>query len=125
MKYCAFADCSREAYKGELCNAHRQQRKRGVPLRPLRDPKGGRFGGDAVGRLKRAAIAYADAELEEHERSWKNLADAALWYARGIPKSGSKSVSEALQGVREAIHSLEVGLTENPPRTPPRARSGT
>ncbi len=120
MRYCAFAECERPAYHGDLCNAHRQQRKRGVQLRPLQEPQGGKFGGEVARRLKRAAIAYADSELEDHDRAWKNLADAARWYVLGVPKSANRSVTDAFANVREAMRKLEAQAQKRP-RTPERA----
>jgi hypothetical protein len=116
-KFCAFGECSREAYHGDLCNAHRQQRKRGQQLRPLKDARGGRFGGNPTGRLKRAAMAYADAELDDIDEAWKNLADAARWFALGVPKSGTRSIVESMADVRAFVRRLESAVGQ-PPRTP-------
>jgi hypothetical protein len=88
----------------------------------LRDAQGGKFGGNPTGRLKRCAIAYADAELEEIDRAWRNLADAARWFSLGTPKSGNKTVAEAMAAVREDVAKLDAALGSNPPRTPPARR---
>lgn len=79
---CIAEDCPNEAKKGVVCEAHSKQRQRtgSDVLKPLRAH------GTPRDAIRRAALAYAEAETdEEYERSERALETALKRHVQSMP----------------------------------------
>lgn len=79
---CRGPECEREARPGrDLCDGHRSQHDRALPLTPLRPYTKGRK--DPMVALKEASTRLENAEDErEYRRALRALVDAAVGYVR-------------------------------------------
>lgn len=94
---CSFPGCDKPHRAVGLCDAHRNQQRRGERLRPLRPDTfalnvvmGTRIDKFKASRLEAAALAYANAETEgEFQAARTALLAAALtlkWSRRALPR---------------------------------------
>ena len=110
---CSFPGCDKPHRAVGLCDAHRNQQRRGERLRPLRpDPfslnvvMGTRLDKFKVARIEAAALAYANAETEaEFQTARTALLAAALtlkWSRRAVPPA-HPSPAQGPEGVIAAV----------------------
>lgn len=110
---CSFPGCDKPHRAVGLCDAHRNQQRRGERLRPLRPDTfalnvvmGTRIDKFKASRLEAAALAYANAETEgEFQAARTALLAAALtlkWSRRASPQA-HPSPAQGPEGVLAAV----------------------
>lgn len=96
---CEGPDCDRPAKRGQYCWGHGKQNSRGLPLRPLRPPKGGVLSPREQFDLAVLALAMLrPSDKTGWRRAWKRIREAAvrLAFSTGRVNTSWRTLQEAI-----------------------------